>query len=110
MHRAADHVAEHDPDERDRAIERTQDGAEDGADTRNVQELDQESPRGADWHIVHAIAQTLLRGDGSRVYARLFFNEGAVELVAEKKYRKADEEKQHGASSSLFFKVLWNPS
>ncbi len=108
MHRAADHVAEHDPDERDRAIQRPQDGAEDGADTRNVQELDQEGFEGADRNVVDAVAQAFLRGYGRGIYARLFFNEGAVELVAEKKYRKADEEKQHGASSSLFFKVLWN--
>src|SRR5690606_12126227 len=102
MHRAADDVAEHDPDQRDRAVQGTQNGAKDGTDTCNVQELDQKGSERADGNIINAVAQTFLRGYGRRVYARLFFNEGTVELVAKKKYCKADAEKEHKAVPHYF--------
>ena len=94
MHRAGKDGAEGDPQEDDGAPEGTLQGAEDGAETGDVQKLDhKELPLGQD-HVVHAVVD--LDGRGLPVIgAEGILHDLAVDEVPADQQRKTDQKAKH---------------
>lgn len=82
MHRACEDAAEHDPDQCGRAVEGAENGAEDGSESRDVQELHHVDGFRIHFDIVDSVRETAGRGGLAGVDTKTGFDDLAVNEIA----------------------------
>ena len=98
-------ASQHNPKEGGRAKLRSHDGADDGPNTRNVEELNEiDAPR-LHRHVIHAVGHGGGGGGTLWVDAEDLLNELSVNEIAEQQHGKGNEKGCHVDSSFVAAKI-----
>ena len=93
MHRTGKNTADHNPQHRDRPVQRAENRAENRAGTGDIEELDQPDFDFGHRHIIHAIGTGMCGGKTLWLDAKDFFNKCAInEIPAD---QQGDTEQKH---------------
>ena len=95
MHRAGEDAAEHDPDQGRRAVEGAQDGAEDRAQTGDVQELHHVDGLGVHLDVVDPVFHAAGRGGPAVIGAEICLDEFSVNEIAGDQRGYGEKEVKH---------------
>ena len=95
MRRTHEDAAEGDPQKRHRPVGRTEHGAENRAEPRNVEQLDQENAPPRQGHVIHAVVKAAAGRPGRRVDADEPFQIASIREICGHQQRQAHQKSNH---------------
>ena len=95
MGRTHKDTTESDPQKRDRTVGRTEHGAENRAEPRNVEQLDQENAPPGQGHVVHAVVKAAAGRRGRRVDADEPFQIAPIGEICGHQQRQTHQKSNH---------------
>ena len=94
MHSPAENAAQNHPQKRGRPVERAEDGADDGPEPGDVQQLDKKNLVARQFDVVHAVLFAFDGRGARRVDAEDFLHKGPVDIIAAEQQGEAHRHKR----------------